>query len=261
MSRSRSKPVRIIDHDPLPETASPQSVNPMRHGSSAPQGRSADNALPGDAPVFGKRHSEKVADEIVSAKRPFAENGISEYFLRRVSEHRNEQANPSQSERRVRSAIRQPLRSASGDFSDDNGLSRIPLAALATVAAVAFAIPMGFIFFTEQITGPDLDTMTTASISAADGIVVQNVAMTKILKNGTFVVSVHGKIANRGSESKSLMPLVISLRDEEGREVQSWRHRLGKTKLKDDATLHFRTSAIDYSGSAKTAHVVARTVK
>jgi len=242
MTRSRTKPVRIIDHDPLSDASGRKNADQRSHAGM----------LPGNAVVFGKRHTEKVADAIISADRPYAKNGISEYFLSRVAERQHN--NP---DRPKPSAIRQP----SVEDRSQEEITRLPLGILAAVAAIAFAMPMGLVFFTEQITGPGIDPMTTASVQAADGIVVRDVAMTKILKNGTFVVSINGKISNHGTKAQSLMPLVVSLLDEEGREVQSWRHRLGQTRLNDDATLHFRTSAIDYSGAAKTAHVIARTVK
>jgi len=250
MTGPRKKPIRIIDHDPLPQST--QKRSSARHAKT--------DMLPGDAPVFGKRYRERKAEEIISADRPYASNGISEYFLSRVNERRNDEADRNQAGQQRRSAIRQPVSDPDGAAYVDVETSRIPVGILATVAILAFAVPVGFVFFTERMTGPEIDPMTTASIDAADGISVQDVSMTRMLKNGTFVVTINGKVSNYGTSGKSLRPLIITLRDENGREVQSWRHRLGKSQLDNDATLHFRTSAIDYSGAAKSAHVVARTV-
>lgn len=252
MHRSSRKPVRIIDHEPLDHTVETSRAHT-------------------NAPIFGKRgstsgstddHAANGADEPYA---PFASNGISEYFINRVSRHqeekrRNGQDNMSGSGQ-GRSAIRNTGFS-DGDLDEEAG---IPLASIAAVIGLAFAIPLGFIYATENLggfsQGASIDPMTTASIRTADGLEVRDVSMTRILKNGTFVVTIHGQIANLSSKPATLMPLTISLQDGDGNEVQSWRHRVGKSELDKASKIHFMASAIDFSGKAKTARVVARAAR
>lgn len=229
MSRSSKKPVRIIDHEPLD-----------RFGANV------------EAPIFGKRGHASTNPNSPHPSRPYASNGISEYFINRVNEQQ-----AKNSEVLNRSAIRD----TEAVRDDDEERMDVPWASLAAVAALAFAIPLGLIYFTENMTGTAIDPITTASLRTADGLEVRDVSMTRLLKNGTFVVTINGRIANLSSKSKSLMPLTISLLDDQGREVQSWRHRIGKSSLDPSSTLRFMTSAIDFSGTAKTAHVKASTVK
>lgn len=243
----RSDGVRVIDHEPL---------TPEQQDRAAGGGRTGS--------VFGKRKPSMPSSRTGTAgsEKPYEQNGISTYFINRVRENRVQQA---VAEKNSPSAIRGPDTLASGKrqsrfFDEPEGKTEVPYSALAAVFALAFAIPMGFIWLTEQASGPGIDTMTTASVSAAEGLAVRDVSMTRILKNGTFVVTVSGRVSNTANERKSLLPLTISLIDENGVEVQSWRHRAGTGVVKPDGSLFFNTSAIDFSGRARTAHVTARTI-
>lgn len=226
----RQQPVRIIDHEPL---------KPSQHS-------------------FGKRASSagRTGEPERSGNLPFEKNGISTYFTERVRARQKNEPGTSAGMRN-QGAIR-TSRNAEISSPDEPGL---PYAALAAVFALAIAIPAGFIWLTELSSRPGLDRITTASVGASRGLAVKEVNMTRILKNGTFVVTVSGHISNMEGRRKSLMPLTISLLDKDGVEVQSWRHAAGTGILKPDGTLFFNTSAIDFSGRAATAHVSARTIR
>ncbi len=232
-NNERPRPVQVIDHDPL------DGVD----GSTA---RSFGKRDPFKRPGYTDGHDVANGEP----RRPFEKNGISSYFVDRVHSRQSARA----PEARDRSAIRQPV--GANDY--DEPANTVPYTTLAAVFTLAVALPIGFIWFTEQAGRLDIDPMTTASVSAAQGLFVRDITMTRILKNGTFVVTVTGKITNRAGQSRSLLPLTISLMDEDGKEVQSWRHRTGAGIVKADDSIYFRTSSIDFSGRAETAHVTAQ---
>jgi hypothetical protein len=136
--------------------------------------------------------------------------------------------------------------------------SRLPLRTLAAVFTIAFALPATFVTLSERQLRSDIDPITTASIDAGSDqlpIRVSDVTITKILKSGTSVITVFGKVQNRSKAEVRLHELEIVLLDETGRNIQSWFHRMGKSSIGSDQTFRFMSSAIDITGDAKSAVV------
>lgn len=147
------------------------------------------------------------------------------------------------------------LKPDSPNLEINNLKPTIPFGTLAAVFTLAVTIPIGFIQFSETRLNSNIDPITTASISKNNDITIEDVSMTRILRNGTFVVSVHGKIRNLSQTKQHAGEIIISLLNKDGREIQSWRHKTGIASIAKDQSIRFITSAIDITGNAKSVSV------
>ncbi|MGB7287814.1 MAG: hypothetical protein WBC71_12855 [Salaquimonas sp.] len=144
---------------------------------------------------------------------------------------------------------------SNSSFLDFLLTSGLPLKSIAAVFAIALVLPTTFIAISERDTDNGIDLITTASIRKIPGFEISDVSMTRLIKNNETVVSVFGRLANNSSSEKSMMPLWVTLYDDNGKIVQSWQHRIKKNKIDKDQNFRFMTSAIDYSGKARNATV------
>lgn len=133
--------------------------------------------------------------------------------------------------------------------------SGLPIRSLMAVLVIAVAVPATFVTITENLPASGIDPMTTASVNRSEGIAINDISMTRIMKTGSSVVSVFGNVENNTTANRPLVPLWITLVDEEGNTVQSWRHRLGRAAIRGGQNFRFMTSAIDYTGRARDVRV------
>jgi len=217
----------IIDHEPLKqsESSNPQTANP----ASPPV--SSTNARPTSRTgTFGKRQTHKMPSSAVTDTF-FTSGGEDSDFKKRKI-------------RRV--------------TPDAPGKQRLPMGSLAAALTIAFALPSAFIYYTEKHGFSNIDPITTASIGSPSdlgAIRISKVGMTKMLKNGTHVITAYGTVENRTGKEENLPELEIILLDESGRNIQSWVHPMDKKQIGSDQTFRFISSAIDITGDAKTVIV------
>ena len=194
-----------------------------------------------DAPVFGKR------------TRATAGQSVTRDFFTRTSTNLPTRKLPHISAGTPEDGDNSPLYVRLRDLN-------WPLKYLALTFLLALALPMTLISVTERIPhwlGTEgVDTMTTSSISPNADVSVSDVSMTRIIKNTTSLVSVHGRISYAAGPSKTLKPLLVTLYDKNGKTIQSWLHRIPMGKTGSKQNFRFITSAIDYSGNAETVSVV-----
>ena len=213
--RRTNNAVTVIDHEPLNTTSNDQ------------------NSDFDQKPVFGKRNSNQARPAVT--KDFFSTPPNSSFKANRLNED--------------------DLDVRSHEFSFANVLSTLPVKTLAAVLTIAIGLPMAFIAISERTSGDNIDPITTASVSMINGLEISDVSLTRVLHQDSSVATVFGKVSNPDGSDKPLRPLVMTLYDKDGKPVQSWQHRIGKTEIQPNQNYRFMTSAIDYSGNGRTVRV------
>ena len=190
------------------------------------------------APVFGKRREVRAKPAVTTDF--FKTRPNEDFITSRMSDY----SNPSKEA------------GCTGDaFTMRGVVSLLPVKALAAVVMIAVILPAALIVVSERHFGGSIDPITTASISTVSGLEISDVSLSRVIRQDASVATIFGQVSNRDGSVKPLGPLVISLYDKDGNEVQSWQHRIGEASIGPNQIFRFMTSAIDHSGKANSVRV------